>query len=241
MPELAPLSAALAIRRGGTLASIIEREIERLITAGEFASGQRLNENALAARLGVSRGPVREAVRALERAGLLRSVVNRGVFVRETSEPELLEVYELRAVLTGFACARAAANASASDVAALRRVLAAMEAARARGDEEGYFATNVEFHEALLRLAASPRLSEIYADLVRTARLFRQRSLETAGAMAESNDEHRRIVAAIAAQDGRAARREGEAHVLAGKRRFLAARTPQPPAAAAGKPRRRTP
>ncbi|MBM3525736.1 MAG: GntR family transcriptional regulator, partial [Alphaproteobacteria bacterium] len=172
-------AAALAIRRTETLTSIIQREIERMVAAGELAAGERLNEFALAAKLGVSRGPVREAARGLERAGLLRVVVNRGAFVRETSETELLEVYELRAVLTGLACARAAAAATPVDVVALRKRVAAMDAARAARDERAYFTANVAFHDDLIRLAAGPRLAEIYAGLVRAARLFRERSLES--------------------------------------------------------------
>src|SRR5919112_4175651 len=93
----------LRIRRTESLTSLIRRELELMIETGELKAGDRLNENALAARLGVSRGPVREACRGLEQSGLVDVVVNRGVFIREVSSREAAELYELRAVLYGLA------------------------------------------------------------------------------------------------------------------------------------------
>ena len=77
---------AIALRRTQSLTAIVHREVERMILSGELKPGQRVNEQALAGRLGVSRGPIREALRALERSGLLTSVVNQGVFVREIAD-----------------------------------------------------------------------------------------------------------------------------------------------------------
>ena len=83
-----------------------------MILSGELQAGERLNEQALATRLGVSRGPIREATRALERAGLLTAIVNQGVFVRQLSRDEASEIYDVRGVVFGFACAAARAAAS---------------------------------------------------------------------------------------------------------------------------------
>ena len=99
---------ALDIVRTRSLASLVAQEIERLILAGSLPAGERLNEQQLAARLGVSRGPVREAVRGLERSGLVIAVRNQGTYVRTVSAAEALEIYDLRAAITGLACARLA-------------------------------------------------------------------------------------------------------------------------------------
>lgn len=81
----------------------VQRELERAIAAGELTGGDRINESALAIKLGIGRGPVREACRTLEQTGVLRSAINRGYFVREISLKEALEIYDLRATLCGMA------------------------------------------------------------------------------------------------------------------------------------------
>ena len=91
-----------------SLPALVQREIERMILAGELAAGAKLNEAAVAELLGVSRGPVREAFRALEESGLVRLEKNRGVFVRQIGVEEADEIYELRAVLDEFVGRRAA-------------------------------------------------------------------------------------------------------------------------------------
>ncbi|MFC7609627.1 GntR family transcriptional regulator [Teichococcus aestuarii] len=96
----------LHIVRTQSLASLVADELERMILSGEIPPGTRLNEQALAARLGVSRGPVREAVRGLDRSGLVVTVVNQGSFVRQLSAEEAMDVYDLRVALTGYACER---------------------------------------------------------------------------------------------------------------------------------------
>jgi DNA-binding GntR family transcriptional regulator len=82
-------------------------ELKQLIYTGVFKPGERLNEAALALRMGTSRGPIREAIRMLTGLGIVKAVVNRGVFVRQISVREMLEIYELRALVFGFAAERA--------------------------------------------------------------------------------------------------------------------------------------
>jgi DNA-binding GntR family transcriptional regulator len=96
-------SNALEILQSQSLTMLVQKEIERMIVGGEVGAGAKLSENALAVRLGVSRGPVREAFRALEESGLVRLEKNRGVFVRQVSIEEADEIYELRAALDEFA------------------------------------------------------------------------------------------------------------------------------------------
>src|SRR2546430_3708185 len=107
MPKIAvkPMSvgkppvATIALLQSSSLPMLVQKELERMILAGDLAVGAKLNEVAIAERLGVSRGPVREAVRALEEAGLVHLEKNRGGFVRQVSIEEAGEIYEVRPAL----------------------------------------------------------------------------------------------------------------------------------------------
>ena len=92
----------LEILQAHSLPSAVQAEIERLILCGDLPVGQRINEVALAERFGTSRGPIREALRALEECGIVRAERNRGVFVREVTLVEADEVYDLREVLDEY-------------------------------------------------------------------------------------------------------------------------------------------
>lgn len=212
---------AWAKRRQRSLTAEVREELERMILQGDIEAGARLNEHALAERMGVSRGPVREAARALERDGLLTSIANRGSFVRELSVEDASELYELRALLKGRLCEMAALRSDAATCHALDEMVAAMDEAIEAGDEEGYFVLNLDFHERIAAAAQSSRTHELYASLGKEVRLLRWHGLRGRATLTASNDEHRRIVAAITAKDTEAARREGAAHHRNGKRRWL--------------------
>ena len=106
----------LEILQQNSLTSLVQRELERRIVGGELAPGAKLNEADLAGELRVSRGPVREAFRALEQAGLVRTEKNRGVFVRQLSLEEANEIYEVRAALEAQIGRLAAARAKPGQV-----------------------------------------------------------------------------------------------------------------------------
>src|ERR1700686_556981 len=122
-----PAAATIALVRSNSLPMLVQKELERMILAGDPAAGAKLNEAAVADLLGVSRGPVREAFRALEESGLVRLEKNRGVFVRQISVEEADEIFELRAVLDEFAGRRAAQNTTPEDAAELRALVGRME------------------------------------------------------------------------------------------------------------------
>ena len=116
-----PAAAAIELLRENSLAMLAQRELERRIVAGEFAVGAKLNEVDIANALGVSRGPVREAFRALDQAGLVRVEKNRGVFVRQVSLQEANEIYEVRAALEGLIGRLAAQRIDADELRAAAR------------------------------------------------------------------------------------------------------------------------
>jgi DNA-binding GntR family transcriptional regulator len=93
----------LDILRFQSMTSVLKHEIEQLVLSGQYLSGERLNENSLAARFKVSRGPIREACRALAESGLLELIPNRGVFVRSVTEEQAADAYDVRAALFGLA------------------------------------------------------------------------------------------------------------------------------------------
>jgi DNA-binding GntR family transcriptional regulator len=208
-------------RRQRSLTAQVREELERMILHGDVEAGARINENALAERLGVSRGPIREAARALERDGLVTSIANRGTFVRKLSVEDASELYELRALLAGRLCALVAERADADVRAELRSFVSRMDAAIRAEDETAYFALNLEFHDKISEAAGATRSCDLYTSLGKEVQLMRLRVLRGRSSLAISNQEHDRIVSAIEAGDADSARREGAEHHLNGKRRWL--------------------
>lgn len=214
---------AVEMRRSHTLVSICETEIERMVLDGDLEMGARIKELTLAARLGISRGPVREACRSLVQVGLLEFRANRGFFVRKLTHKEVVDLYDLRAGLMRLAGELAARHATPEQVERLRMLVDVMDSARTEGDAAQFRHLNAEFHAALVTAADNGRLQAVYAGLSKEARLFRRRGLVSAEAMNSSNREHRAIVDAIASHDTARAAATMENHILQGKARFLSA------------------
>ncbi|MGE0718940.1 MAG: GntR family transcriptional regulator [Alphaproteobacteria bacterium] len=205
------------------LASRVQDALERMILDGRLPPGERLNEIALARLLGVSRGPVREAARALEKGGLVTVIMNRGAFVRTLSLDEAIDTYELATLLFAFAAAQLAQAVTAAQATALLRLLDTMDRAIAATDREAFFAGNIRLHEAIVGGARNREVAAAYLVNTKRLQLCRRRSFEPAANMAESNAEHRRLVEAILAGDSEAARHRAWEHGRAGRARFLAA------------------
>ena len=214
------VAAAIALLRSNSLPTLVRNELERMILAGDLPTGGKLNEAAVASSLGVSRGPVREAFRALEASGLVRVEKNRGVFVRQVAIDEADEIYELRAVLDEFVGRRVAQNAGADDIRELRGRIDRMEKAAARGDVDAYHAANVDFHDRLVELAGNGKLVAMYRRLVNELHLYRRATLAQGGVLPVSTREHRRIVDLIAAHKPAAAGRAMFDHVMASRERM---------------------
>ena len=203
-----------------SLAVLVQREIERMIVAGEIEVGAKLNEMALSAGLGVSRGPVRESFRALEESGLVRIEKNRGVFVREISLAEASDIYEVRATFDQMAGRKLAQRISPEQLASLRDLLGAMEAAAADGDLGRYHALNLRFHDALVEYANNPKLLQMYRRLVNELGLYRRQAIAQRDRLPASTREHQRILACIAAGDADRAGRMLYEHAMASRARM---------------------
>jgi DNA-binding GntR family transcriptional regulator len=207
--------------RQRSLVGEVRDELERMILAGELETGERLNEISLAGQLGVSRGPVREAARSLEREGLVKAVANQGVYVRKLSIEDALELYDLRSMIAGYLCARAAEAGDKAAIAALRDFVSQMQDAAEAGQEETYFALNLAFHDSIAAASGAVRASEIYGSMGKEVRLMRLRVLAGKPSLLLSNAEHARIVDAIERGDVDSARTEGAQHHANGKKRLL--------------------
>ena len=193
--------STLQLVQAHSLPALVQTEIEQMILRGELRVAQRINESDLAGRFGTSRGPVREALRALEECGLVRSEKNRGVFVREISIAEADEIYDVREALDELIGRRLAQNITAQQLEALKALLAEMDAATTGKDVKRYHALNLEFHDALVDFVGNARLAETYRRLTKELLLFRLRGLQDGGGFAVSNAEHKAVVKAIASRD----------------------------------------
>lgn len=190
----------IAMVRQHSLTGLVRDEIERCIASGRLSPGEKLNEADWAARLQVSRGPVREAFRALEQAGLVRNEKHRGVFVRSVSAAEAAELGVVRAVFEEAACRILAAQIDAAQVAALRERLDAMRDALAAADREAYGQARNAFRDALVAAAGNGKLFESYRRCVSELRLARPAQPD-ADAMKASYGACRAILNAVASRD----------------------------------------
>jgi len=199
-----PSDAAQAIEmlREHSLATLAQQELERRIVSGEIAAGAKLNEVEVAAALGVSRGPVREAFSALSQAGLVRVEKNRGVFVRQVSPEEANEFYEVRAALEGLIGKLAARRIAIDEIEQLRAVVRRMHLTQKGRRADEYFALNVEFHDLLARAARNNALLAHYRGVVNQLELYRRATLSRGTDIIPlSTQEHEAIVDAVAARD----------------------------------------
>ena len=225
LPGPSATLATIALLQAHSLTSVVQTEIERLILAGELAPGTKLTEAMLADRLGVSRGPIREAFRMLEEAGLVRLEKNRGVFVRSIGMDEAMEIYDLRAMIDESVGRQLAARITPEQLQHLRGLVEQMERLVKDGHNtsasDPYHRLNLEFHDRLIEFAGNQKLITLYRRLVNELSLFRRLNLADGGQIPVSVAEHRAILKAIAAGDADAAGLALRAHVLESKARTL--------------------
>jgi len=211
----------IELLRQNSLTTLVRREIERRILGGELAPGAKLNEADLAGELRVSRGPVREAFRALEQAGLVRTEKNRGVFVRQVSLEEANEIYEVRAALEGLIGRLAATRIRPEQVEKIRAVVKKMHAVGRVLDAAAYYPLNVEFHELLAQATGNRALVANYRRVVNELDLYRRETLtRSAENIPISTRDHEAIVNAVAKGDEKLAERLLYEHVIESRARL---------------------
>ena len=211
----------IALLQNNSLTMVVQQEIERAILAGEFGPGAKLNEAALALRLGVSRGPVREAFRMLDEAGLVRTEKNRGVFVRDIPVDEAVEIYELRAAMEESVGRRLAAQMTADQRQEAEGLVRAMEAAVQARDAHTYHRLNLQFHDRLVEMAGNRKLTAIYRKLVKEISLFRRINLDDENQLPASAHAHWEMLRAIATGQPEVAGRAMFEHAIQSKDRMV--------------------
>ena len=211
----------ITLLQTSSLASVVQGELERMILSGELAPGDKLTEVALATRLGVSRGPLREAFRVLEEAGLVRTEKNRGVYVRDVPIDEAIEIFDLRAAMDDLVGRRLAESITSVQLKEVRTLVDQMEQAVKAKDARHYHLLNLQFHDRLVELAGNSKLTAIYRKLIKELSLFRRLNLADGWLMPVSIGEHRQIVKAIASGDAQAAGKAMFDHAIDSKERTI--------------------
>lgn len=165
-------SDSLALPQQRSLHEVVAERIVKAIQTGELKPGERLVEVGLANRLGISRAPLREALKLLEAQGMVESSRGRGTFVREVTPEQIADMLAMRAMLEGFAARQCAARASDPDIDALAGLHRDLVGAYEAGDATSARDLNWRFHEYVCRLSGNDYLLESWRSLTTLLRVF---------------------------------------------------------------------
>lgn len=191
----------------------VASQLRERIFSGALAPGSYVDEPALCAELGISRTPLREALKVLTAEGLLRHEPRRGCFVAEITERDLDEIFPVIALLEGRCAFEAASNASDAELVALEQLHDKLNrAARAKRIND-YYAVNYAIHEAIIALANNRWLAQVIGDLRKILKLARLQQLHAPGRLEQSLSEHMAVFAALKARDAEGAEAAMRTHL----------------------------
>jgi DNA-binding GntR family transcriptional regulator len=200
--------------------ALYEQVAERLrsrIYAHELAPGAWVDEQAIATEYGISRTPLREALKVLASEGLVTLKPRRGCYVTELSEQDLDEIFPVMAMLEGRCAHEATRKASEDDLKLLADIHADLERHAAANDADRFFEANQQFHDALQELAGNRWLGQLIDETRKFIKLTRRDSLNLAGRLRQSLAEHRKILAAVQQRDPDTAAQCMHEHILSGR------------------------
>ena len=206
---------------------VAERLRERIF-AHELTPGTWVDEQALAEQYGISRTPLREALKVLASEGLVILKPRRGCYVTEISERDLDEVFSIMALLEGECVRIMVERASDAQLDELKAIHAELERAAAAWDIKGFFEANQAFHRSIQEFADNRWLLQVIEDLRKVIKLSRHHSLYSEGRLEQALAEHRALLDALIARDASAAEALMRAHIRRGREavaRIAAART----------------
>ncbi len=206
---------------GRTLADRVCLQIITAIVKGEIPSGQKISEPELAKTYGVSRGPLREAIRRLEGLRLIERKPHIGARVVNLSVKELLEIYRVREALEGMACWLAAEHMSEEEIHSLRTLLDQHEAGIAELEGQAYFQKegDLDFHYRIVMSSGNAKLQELLAaDLYHLVRMYRYQFSLSSSRPVKALREHHQILDAIEARDAELAEILMRRHISASRR-----------------------
>jgi DNA-binding GntR family transcriptional regulator len=191
--------------------------LRQRIYAHELSPGTWIDEQSLAASFGISRTPMREALKVLASEGLVRLEPRRGCYVAELSERDLDEIFPVMALLEGRVAFEAATAATAADIERLSAIHALLEQHAAANDADRFFEANQAFHSALQEIAGNRWLKQMIDDARKVIKLTRRDSLRLEGRLKQSLAEHRAILAAVRDHNADEAGRAMHDHLLSGR------------------------
>lgn len=195
------------------LRELVFESLREAIISGQLRPGERLMEIQLAEEMGVSRTPVREAIRKLELEALVVMIPRKGAYVAGLSLKDIVDVFEIRGALEGLAAELAAERITDNELEELERYLVKISDDIEKGDLEKVVATDTDFHSILYQASRNQRLSQIISNLREQIQRFRTTSLSYPGRMKTALEEHRKIVEAISARDGELACKLAQEHI----------------------------
>jgi len=195
------------------LRDLVFEAIREAIVDGTLKPGERLMEASLAEELGVSRTPVREAIRKLELANFVVMIPRRGAYVADISLKDVADVFEIRGALEALAAELAAERASEDEIERLERLLVEIGKAIEARNVELVVDLDTQFHDVLFSASRNERLGQILSLLREHIQRFRTLTLSNPARMRVALDEHRGLVEALASRDGQLARRLAAEHI----------------------------
>jgi DNA-binding GntR family transcriptional regulator len=184
-----------------TLRERVHDHLKQEILANRFAPGSELLEVPLSEELGVSRGPIREALRSLESEGLVQITPRRGAVVISLTKRDFLEAYQVREALEALGVRLAVPRLTAEALYDLDEQVATMARHAATGDLDAFFDSNATFHEAFMEASGNRKLIEVYRRLMAQMGPYRRPSARLRGNVERSIAEHRAILAAARRRD----------------------------------------
>ena len=205
------------------LREVVCESLRDAIRKGILKPGERIMEIKLAEELGVSRTPVRDAIRKLELEGYVVMMPRRGTYVADMSIRDINEIFEIRTALESLSNGLAAEHITEDELEHLQRLLVIIGGYIKEGDMDKIVETDIEFHDLLYHAARNNRLVGIISNLRDQLTRFRTLSMSYPGRLEATLDEHRAIVEAIANGDGRSARKAAEHHMENSEKTLLKA------------------
>lgn len=196
-----------------SLGQKVFHKIREDILAGKYKKGEELKEKSIGDAIGVSRTPVREALRQLELEGLIRIIPNKGAYVVGVSLQDMQDIYEMRSVLEGLCARRAAARITSLQIEILEEVLYLTEFHMERGHMEQMADLDSKFHEILYEAGGSRVLAHTLKDYHHYLERVRRVSLSDPKRARESNKEHWEILRAMKKRDGQKAEEAADIHM----------------------------
>lgn len=205
------------------LREIVFEALREVILNGQLKPGERLMEVQLAEEMGVSRTPVREAIRKLELEGFVVMIPRKGAYVSDLSTKDIADVFEIRSALETLAAVLACDRITNEELEELERILIKVADCVAANDLEKLVEADTQFHDVLYKASRNSRLVQIISNLRENIQRFRAISMGTPGRMRETFEEHKQLVEAITERNAELARRIAQEHIDNAENRMMEA------------------